>query len=69
MKHDTIVPRCQIFTISSKAVPPVAMETRGRSAHSWSCLQVAVGYQGRSAMHQAAEGFGFSFPIKMLALS
>lgn len=67
MKHDALVPRCQIFPISSNVVPPVAMETRGSSAHMWSCLQVAVGYQGRSVMCQAAEGF--SFPIKMLALS
>lgn len=67
MKHDALVLRCQIFPISSNVVPPVAMGTRGSSAHTWSCLQVAVGYQGRSVMHQAAEGF--SFPIKMLALS
>lgn len=69
MKYNAPVLRCQIFPVFSNFVPAVPMETRGISAHTWSCLQVAVGYQGRSVMHKAAEGLGFSFPMKMLALS
>lgn len=37
-KHPSLVPRSQNFPISRNLEPPVAVETRGSSAHSWSCL-------------------------------